>query len=92
MDEQTYAANAAKLRNMRLRGEYGSYAKGKKMADDKYYSKRNPHGPYAGATRPSDPAPKPSDHTEGFPTDKNLKQWKDYSLRNSDDPSIKQSK
>ena len=37
------------------------------MPDDKYYSKKNPLGPYAGATRPNDPAPKPSDHIEGFP-------------------------
>ena len=58
------------------------------MSDDKYYSKKNPLGPYAGATRPNDPAPKPSDHIEGFPTKKNLNEWCDYSKNNSDDPSI----
>ena len=37
---KSYAANAAKLRNMRLRGEYGRL-KENKMSDDKYYSKQN---------------------------------------------------
>ena len=58
------------------------------MSDDKYYSKKNPLGPYAGATRPNDPAPTPSDHIKGCSTKKNLSEWEDYSKRNSDDPSI----
>lgn len=58
------------------------------MSDDKYYSKRNPCGPFSGAMRPDAPAPKGSDYIEGFGTKKNLDEWADYSKRHSDDPSI----
>jgi len=60
------------------------------MADDnnKYYSKQNPNGPYANRSRPDAPASKPSDYIDGKPTQKYLKEWADYSKRNSDDPTI----
>jgi hypothetical protein len=52
-------------------------------SDNNYYSKRNPLGPYAGATRPNAPAPKPSDYIAGQSTKANLKQWADRATRNS---------
>jgi hypothetical protein len=61
------------------------------MSDDadRYYSKRNPNGPYANRTRPDASAPKER-YIEGFA--KNLSDWTDYSLRNSDDPTISKKK
>jgi hypothetical protein len=58
------------------------------MAEDKYYSKQNPNGPYANRTRPDAPPDKPSDYIDGKPTEKNMKEWTDYSKRHSDDPTI----
>ena len=51
--------------------------------DNKYYSKKNPNGPYANKARPDGPAPKASDFIEGQSTQKNLDQWADYAHRGS---------
>jgi hypothetical protein len=66
-------------------------AKGKaKMSDNDFYSKKNPNGPFAAhRTRPHGSN---QDYIEGQSTKANLKQWTDYSLRNSDDPSITNKK
>ena len=56
------------------------------MADNGYYSKSNPLGPYKGAERPNAPAPKGSDFIEGFGTKKNLSEWAEYASRNSQVP------
>jgi hypothetical protein len=56
------------------------------MADDGYYSKSNPRGPYTGTTRPDAPADKGSDYIEGFGTQKNLDQWAERASRNSQVP------
>lgn len=61
------------------------------MSDSQnYYSKKNPLGPYA-AHRVG-PRPKPDNYIEGQSTKKNLAEWEQYSLKNSDDPSITNKK
>jgi hypothetical protein len=54
----------------------------------KYYSKSKPMGPYSEAKRTGSPG----SYIEGQSTKANLKEWADYSLKNSADPSIKKQK